>query len=140
MKRTELHKLIYNDHGFTLTELLVVLIIVGILVVLAVPRFDAVVNRTKMTEAKLMLKQVYSLEDAHHMEHDTYTTDLASLGFQQEKLTTEGGNARYRIAIASATDTSFTATATSVVDFDDDGTFNVWKINHRQELKQATPD
>ena len=140
MKQNSFWKYFHNNAGFTLTELLVVLIIVGLLVVLAVPRFDSVVNRTKMTEAKLMLKQVYSLEDAYHMENDRYTTDLAAIGFEQEQLKTDGGNARYRIEVTSATDTSFEATATSVVDFDNDGTSNVWSINHNQDLTQTIPD
>lgn len=139
-QQTSLRTVLGSSDGFTLTELLVVLIIVGLLVVLAVPRFDAVVNRTKMTEAKLMLNQVHSLQQAYYLEHDRYADNLTALGFQQEILTSEGGNARYRVEIAVATDTSYLAKAVSVVDFDRDGTLNEWTINHRQQLQQAVAD
>jgi len=128
------------ERGFTLTEMLVVLIIIGVLVLLAVPRFTAVVKRAKMTEAKLMLKQVYTLEEAYFTEFDKYSKNLGEIGFEQERLVTEGGEARYRIMIESATDTSFVAKAISVVDYDKDGQFNVWRIDHRKRLVEKLPD
>ncbi|MBO8131417.1 MAG: prepilin-type N-terminal cleavage/methylation domain-containing protein [Candidatus Marinimicrobia bacterium] len=128
------------ERGFTLTEMLVVLIIIGVLVLLAVPRFTAVVKRAKMTEAKLMLKQVYTLEEAYFTEFDKYSKNLGEIGFEQERLVTEGGEARYRIMIESATDTSFVAKAISVVDYDKDGQFNVWRIDHRKRLVEELPD
>ena len=129
-----------NENGFTLTELLVVIVIIGILAALAIPRFLNVTTNAKMTEAKLMLKQLYNLERAHYLENDAYSNDLLALGFEQEKLKSEGGSARYRIAITSATATEFLATATAVVDFDNDGAFNVWSINHAGELRQVVAD
>lgn len=46
------------ESGFSLTELMVVLVIIGVLVLLALPRLLPVVTKAKTTEAKLMLKQV----------------------------------------------------------------------------------
>lgn len=128
------------EDGFTLTELLVVIVIIGILAALAIPRFLNVTTSAKMTEAKLMLKQLYNLERAYYLENDAYSEDLQALGFEQEKLKSEGGSARYRLVIASATTTEFLATATAVVDFDNDGAFNVWSINHAGELRQVVAD
>lgn len=34
----------------------------------------------------------------------------------------------------------FRATATAVVDFDGDGTYNVWEINQDKELKETVKD
>ena len=128
------------EEGFTLTEMLVVLIIIGILVMLAVPRFTSLIRRTKMTEARLMLNQVYTLQHAYKSEFDVYSKSLVEIGFDQEKLITEGGEARYKISIESAGDTSFVALAESVVDFDDDGKLNVWQINHHKKMTQVVPD
>jgi len=139
MKKRNFSKQLTFPEGFTLTEMLVVLIIIGILVILAVPKFDSVINRTKMTEAKLMLKQVYTLEQAFYDEFDHYGKSLDEIGFKQDPLTSEGGEARYKIDLV-ATDTSFTATATSVVDFDKDGRFNTWVINHNKKLTQKLTD
>lgn len=134
------YRLIKDEAGFTLTELLVVIVIIGILAALTIPRFLNVTTSAKMTEAKLMLKQVYNLERSYYLENDAYSADLEAIGFEMEKLKSEGGNARYKIAITKATEAEFLATATSVVDFDKNGAFNVWSIDHNGELKQVVPD
>lgn len=128
-------KYLSSQGGFTLTELLVVLVIIGLLVLLAAPKFTSVVGKTKKTEAKLMLNQVHVLEESYRDEHDRYSQDLEEIGFEQEKLTTEGGKARYKIEIVEADDTSFVATAIAVVDIDRDGVMDKWQIDHQKELK-----
>ncbi len=133
-------KLIRNTEGFTLTELLVVIVIIGILVGLTVPRYLNTTTRAKATEAKLMLREVYNLEKAYYLENDVYANTLEAIGFEQEQLKTEGGNARYKIEISAVSDTGFVITATSVIDFDKDGTFNVWSIDQRNNLKQVVAD
>jgi type IV pilus assembly protein PilE len=135
-----LKRFIKSASGFTLTELLVVIVIIGILVGLAVPRYLNTTTRAKATEAKLMLKEAYSLQKAYYLENDVYANTLGAIGFEQEPLKTEGGNARYRIELATVSDTGFVITATSVVDFNRNGTFNVWSINQRNELKQEVAD
>ena len=129
-----------EDKGFTITELLVVLVIIGILVLLALPRLMPIVTKAKTTEAKLNIKQVFMLEKAYKYEFDKYSTNLAEIGFEQDKLITEGGNARYKIEITNADVNSFRATATSVTDFDNDGTFNVWEVTQEGAIKEITPD
>ncbi len=129
-----------RQDGFSLTELLVVIVIIGILAALAIPRFLSVTSRAKMTEAKLALSQLHSLQQAYALEHDVYAETLDALGFEQTALITDGGTARYRIAITQASATEYVATATAVVDFDKDGTFNVWQIDQVGKLKQSIAD
>lgn len=129
-----------SQAGFTLTELLVVIVVVGILAALTIPKFTNVTTRAKTTEAKLMLKQVYNLQKAFYLENDIYASNLEAIGFEQEKLKTDGGTARYLIELNEVADTSFVATATSVIDFDRDGTFNVWSIDREGMLKQVVAD
>lgn len=127
-------------NAFTLTELLVVLVIIGILVLLALPDHSSVITNTKALEAKTQLGQLYSLEKAHFHMHSKYSNDLAEIGFEQVKLTTEDGTANYRIEIVNAGPSSFSARATAVVDFDQDGTMNVWEIDQEKKLKEVVKD
>ncbi|MGD8782533.1 MAG: prepilin-type N-terminal cleavage/methylation domain-containing protein [Ignavibacteria bacterium] len=133
-------KILLSEKGFSMTELMVVLVIIGVLVLLALPRLMPVVSKAKATEAKLGLKQVYMLQKAHKFEYDKYSDNLAELGFEQEKLISEGGTARYLIEITNAEVAAFTATATAKVDFDDDGTFNVWEVKEDGIIKEVVPD
>jgi type IV pilus assembly protein PilE len=126
--------------AFTLTELLVVLVIIGILVLLALPDHTSVIAKAKATEAKLHLENVYSLERSFFYEYSKYSGELEELGYKQQKLVTEGGTANYRIEIVQAAAAAFVVRATSVVDFDQDGKFNVWEINNEKKLTEIEKD
>jgi len=135
-----LRRTILDEAAFSLTELMIVLVVVGILVLLALPRLMPVVTKAKTTEAKLMLKQIYTLEQSYKYENDRYSTVLSDIGFEQEKLVTEGGRARYKVEVLSADAKGFKAQATSVVDFDGDGTFDVWVTDETGAIRNTTPD
>lgn len=128
--------------AYTLTEILVVLVIIGILVLLALPNLMPLITKAKTTEAKLQLEHLAKLQQSYFYEHSTYSTDLAAIGFIQDKLTSDGkdGKANYRIEVISANNSSFIAKATAVVDFDGNGVFNVWQIDQEKVLKEITPD
>lgn len=126
--------------GFSLTELMVVLVIIGVLVLLALPRLLPMVTKAKTTEAKLALKQLYTLQQTHRLESDRYSMSLFEIGFSSNPLVTEGGQARYKLDLIAATVDSFYAEATSVIDFDDDGTFNVWSVDQTGVIKEKIPD
>jgi len=126
--------------GFTLTELLVVLIIIGILVLLALPNLMPLISRAKSTEAQLQLSHIQMLEKTYFYLHSTYSANLEEIGFEQEKLTKDGGNANYVLEIVEATGSAFKAKATSIVDFDNDGIFNVWEIDENKKMVEAIKD
>lgn len=128
------------EEGYTLTELMIVLVVIGVLTLIALPRFMGVATRAKMTEAQTQLKHLHMLQQAHVYERDVYGATLAGIGFEQSALVTENGNARYTIAVERADASGYTATATAVVDFDKDGTFNVWEVDETGEVRQRTPD
>lgn len=123
-----------------MTELMVVLVIIGILTLIALPRFMNMTTRAKTTEAKMMLRQMHALMQSHYFEHDQYTTDLLQVGFEQAPTVENGGNARYTLSVESAEGAQFVAIATAVVDFDKDGTFNVWEVNQDGIIQERTPD
>jgi len=126
--------------AFTLPELLIVLVIIGILVLLALPRLMPLISRTKATEAQLQLKHLQTLEKSYFYLHSRYSEEFLAVGFEQEVLVTDDGPANYRIEITEAGLDGFLATATAVVDFDGDGQFNVWEIDQDNNLVEKIPD
>ncbi len=126
--------------AFTLTELLIVLAIVGILVLLALPKLMPLISRAKSTEAQLQLSHLHMLQKTYFYTHSEYSTSFDDLGFEQETLVDEGGSAQYLIEITEAGPSGFLATATAVKDFDGDGTFNVWEVDQDKKLKEVVKD
>lgn len=136
MKTTDYKQL----KAFSLPELLVVLVIIGILVLIALPNLMPLISRAKSTEAQQQLTFLHSLEKSNFYSHSKYSLSLDDIGFEQSKLVTDGGSANYRIEVVEVTENGFTATATSVVDFDGDGVFNVWEINQDKQLRETVKD
>lgn len=126
--------------AFTLTELLVVLIIIGILVLLAIPNLMPLISRARSTEAKLQLDHIHLLEKSYFYMYAKYSNDFEEIGYEHEKLSTEGGTANYIVEIVEASSSSFKAKATAITDFDGDGTFNVWEIDQDKNLKEIVKD
>jgi prepilin-type N-terminal cleavage/methylation domain-containing protein len=68
--------------GFTLVELAVVIIIIGILAAFAVPRFLDSVERSKAGEAFNYLSAVRSAQERYQVRQGTYSDDIAKLDIQ----------------------------------------------------------
>jgi type IV pilus assembly protein PilE len=126
--------------AFTLTELLVVLIIVGILILLALPSLMPLISKAKATEAQLQLEHAYTLEKTYFYTYSKYSNSLEEIGFEQGNLTTKGGKANYQIEIISSSVNSFKIRATSVVDFNGNGVYNVWEIDQDKNLQEIIKD
>lgn len=137
-------KNLHNNHlylkGFTLTEVLIVLVIIGILALTAIPNLMPLISKARSTEAQLQLEHVHTLEKTYFFLHSKYSTSLNEISYEQGKSVKEGGNTNYKIEIIEASNNGFKAVATSLTDFDSDGIFNVWEIDHDKNLKEVTPD
>jgi len=136
IKKPNTHKL----KAFTLMELLMVLIIIGVLVLLALPNLMPLISKAKSTEAQLQLEHIHTLEKSYFYLHSKYSNSFTDISFEPAKLVSEGGNANYRIEVVEATNNTFKARATAITDFDGDGAFNVWEVDQDKNIKEVTPD
>ena len=91
-------------------------------------------------EVTMSLSEVNELEMAYKEMFGHYTDNLYALVFIQDTLVTEGGEANYLISLLEATDSTFVATAVSVVDFDRDGQFNTWTVNEMGIITEIVKD
>ena len=133
-----------RQKGFTLIELMIVVVIIGILAALAIPRFMAATTKSKQSEAKGILKQIYTMERTYRQANNTYwgagvsadaanPDNFATIGVQ----IMPSAKYVYEIVTADATDLLVTATATTL---DDDATEDVWEIDDLGNLVCTSDD
>jgi prepilin-type N-terminal cleavage/methylation domain-containing protein len=131
-----------SNKGFTLIELMIVVVIVGILAALAIPRFMKAATKAKQAEARGILKQVYTMQKAYFVENDAYCRNgiIANAGapltfapLAIEIIST----ARYDYTMA-VNGVNFTCTATA--NLDDDATVDTWTIDDMGDLVCVTDD
>lgn len=67
------------SHGFTLLELLITVILIGILAAIAIPTFNNAVDRGREAEARAVVDTILTAEAAYYQERATYTTVLTEL-------------------------------------------------------------
>ena len=64
-----MNNIIKKRKGFTLVELVIVIVIVGILSVISVPIYRGYVEKAMMTEGKVLIGAIAKSELAYHVEH-----------------------------------------------------------------------
>lgn len=65
--------------GFTLLELIIVIIVVGILASLAIPRYIRLTEKGRVGEAKTILSSIRSAQIRYAAQYATYTNVIANL-------------------------------------------------------------
>lgn len=126
--------------AFTLTEVMVVLVIIGILMLIALPNFTALFEDAHSLEAQMQLEHLANRQNMYHQKYFKYATDLGAVGFEAPKTVQEGGIAKFAYDIVKSDGIDFLARATAVVDFDNDGTFSIWEIDKEGNPTQVIPD
>ncbi|SHI85910.1 type II secretion system protein G (GspG) [Aquimarina spongiae] len=131
---------IYKLKAFNLQEMLLVLAIIGILLLIALPNFLPLIAQTKAQEAKIQLSTISNMQTQYRYLNSKYSLDFSEINYEAPTTVQNGGTANYSYEIIEASVSNFKARATAVVDFDGDGTFNVWEIDEKGSPKQIVKD
>ena len=126
--------------AYNLQEILIVLVIIGILLLLALPNLMPLISKAKSTEAQLQLSHLYNSQTTYRYMNSKYSLDLNAIDFETPKTVNENGTSNYHYEILSASNHLFKARATAITDFDGDGVFNVWEIDENGKPKQTVKD
>ncbi len=103
--------------GFTLIELMIVVVIIGVLVKIAVPAYTAFVTKSNRTDAKTALLDLATREEKYYSLANTYT-DQFTLLYSSATTTPfyvgSGGTSYYTLTIAYTPATPASGTTASV--------------------------
>lgn len=121
--------------GFSLVELTIVVVILGVLSMMAVPRFKAAVERSKASEAYVYLHQIQGAQERYRARKGEYAKQLSALDLEmsapeffkvgtlsspnwqnswQLRLTRDGASSGYGAYSVAFTEDGFSTSSSSI--------------------------
>ena len=103
------------SRGFTLVEMMVVVVILGFLMGIAMPNYSNYMQKTRRTDARNALLEIAAAQERHYFEQNQYTGTIADVWSHQDGSDFVSGEGYYTLTVAlkSGNTGTFKATATA---------------------------
>jgi len=117
-------------HGFSLMEVMIVVVIIGILAALAYPNLEKYFKRARQTEAKTNLSAIYTAKKIYFTLHQYYADDI-------NKIDLSLAQGDPYITIQEASTSTFKAQVEGNID---DDALDTWTIDQDKNLRYTIDD
>jgi type IV pilus assembly protein PilE len=114
--------------GFTLIELLIAVAIIGIIAAVALPSYNASLQKTRRADVYSALTKGAMMQQRYYTNHNKFSASMADLG----GTTSEEGYYTISVDVSACTDSCFTLSATPVVGKSQDSDETCWTMTLSQ--------
>lgn len=134
-----MNMILKKQPGFSLIEVMIVLVIVSIIAMIAIPSYQDSVRKSRRTDGKSAVLDTVAMQEKHYFQFSQYTTDLEKLEGCGQTSCAPSPEGYYSVAITQPCGNTgcFTITATAVGSQADDEQCATFSVTH-VGLKTAT--
>lgn len=103
-----------DQHGFSLIELMIVVVVVGLLAAVAFPSFMGSIRKGRRSEAFTALSNVQQAQERWRSNNAAYSSDLSASAPTGLAIAATTPSGYYALSLADVTATGYKAVATAV--------------------------
>ncbi|MGI9334449.1 MAG: type IV pilin protein, partial [Gammaproteobacteria bacterium] len=102
---------LYRQHGITLFELMIVVVIVGIIAAVGYPSYQGYTRQAKRSDAQAALTRMAAQQERWYADNNTYTDNATDLGYCNNNAPSNEGYWTISVVAANTDNTRFAVQA-----------------------------